>query len=454
MNHSDTIVAPATPSGRGSIGILRVSGHQAAEVARQVLGKVPQARYADYLLFFDKDGGVMDRGIALWFPAPHSFTGEDVLELQGHGGPIILDLLLKRILLVPGLRMAYPGEFSERAFLNEKLDLTQAEAIADLINASSEEAARAAVCSLQGAFSARVKILVEKLTHLRVYIEAMLDFPDDEIDKTSHNHISSQLNHIIFTLEEVRNTAYLGSLLRDGKKVVIAGKSNAGKSSLFNRICGRTSAIVTDIEGTTRDILHEYIYIDGMPLHIIDTAGLRKTRDKIENIGIELAFQEMQKADHVLFVVDSATTTSINLSEIFVDFIDKLQKIPPFTIIRNKSDITHEAPGVIQAPESVVICLSVHTGEGVEHLMTHLRAIVRDHEEIEGVFLARRRHVQALELAARYLQDGKNNILSECTSELLAEDLRLAQLVLSEITGEFSSTELLDSIFSSFCIGK
>ncbi|VFP80090.1 tRNA uridine-5-carboxymethylaminomethyl(34) synthesis GTPase MnmE [Candidatus Erwinia haradaeae] len=455
MSHNDTIVAQATSPGRSSIGILRVSGNQASEVARKVLGQLPQARYANYLLFFDEHGCTLDQGIALWFPAPHSFTGEDVLELQGHGSPVVLDLLLRSILLVPGLRIAKPGEFSERAFLHEKIDLTQAEAIADLIDASSEKAARAAACSLQGAFSIHVKTLVEKLTNLRIYIEAMLDFPDDEIDYTFDNNIEVQLNQVMSNLDAVKNAAQLGSSLREGRKVVIAGKSNAGKSSLFNRLCGRKSAIVTDLEGTTRDILHERIYIDGMLVHIIDTAGLRKTNDKIENIGMELACQEIQKADHVFFVLDGTTTKSTNLFEIFPDFVNQLGEIPPFTIIRNKSDITKEIQGSIKSTESPVFCLSARTGEGIEYLMKHLSLIVSNDEGgVESGFLARRRHIQALELAAVYLKDCKHYLSLEYDRGLFAENLRLAQQALSEITGTFSSDELLDGIFSSFCIGK
>ncbi|WP_324700508.1 tRNA uridine-5-carboxymethylaminomethyl(34) synthesis GTPase MnmE [Pantoea agglomerans] len=454
MSHSDTIVAQATPPGRGGVGILRVSGAQAAEVARQLLGKLPKPRYADYLPFTDSDSRVLDQGIALWFPGPNSFTGEDVLELQGHGGPVILDLLLKRIVALPGVRIAQPGEFSERAFLNDKLDLAQAEAIADLIDASSEQAARSAVNSLQGVFSTRINHLVEALTHLRIYVEAAIDFPDEEIDFLSDGRIEAQLNTVIGDLDAVRAEARQGSLLREGMKVVIAGRPNAGKSSLLNALAGRDAAIVTDIAGTTRDVLREHIHIDGMPLHIIDTAGLREASDEVERIGIERAWQEIEQADRVLFMVDGTTTDATEAAAIWPDFVSRLPPELPITVVRNKADVTGESLGLTEVNGHSLIRLSARTSAGVDELRDHLKQSMGFAGNMEGGFLARRRHLQALELAATHLQQGKAQLLGAWAGELLAEELRLAQQALSEITGEFTSDDLLGRIFSSFCIGK
>ena len=448
MSHNDTIVAQATPPGRGGVGILRISGLKARDVAQAVLGKLPKPRYADYLPFNDVDGTPLDQGIALWFPGPNSFTGEDVLELQGHGGPVILDLLLKRILTLPGLRIARPGEFSERAFLNDKLDLAQAEAIADLIDASSEQAARSALNSLQGAFSARVNHLVEALTHLRIYVEAAIDFPDEEIDFLSDGKIEAQLNEVMADLDAVRAEARQGSLLREGMKVVIAGRPNAGKSSLLNALAGREAAIVT------RDVLREHIHIDGMPLHIIDTAGLRDANDEVERIGIERAWQEIAQADRVLFMVDGTTTGAVDPAEIWPDFIERLPAKLPITVVRNKADVTGEALGISEVNGHSLIRLSARTGDGVEVLRNHLKQSMGFDTNMEGGFLARRRHLQALEEAANHLQQGKAQLLGAWAGELLAEELRLAQQALSEITGEFTSDDLLGRIFSSFCIGK
>ncbi|MBK4714328.1 MULTISPECIES: tRNA uridine-5-carboxymethylaminomethyl(34) synthesis GTPase MnmE [Tenebrionibacter/Tenebrionicola group] len=454
MSHSETIIAQATPPGRGGVGILRISGSRAREVAQAVLGKLPKPRYAEYLTFCDASGSTLDRGIALWFPGPNSFTGEDVLELQGHGGPVILDMLLRSILTLPDVRIARPGEFSERAFLNDKLDLTQAEAVADLIDASSEQAARSAMNSLQGVFSDRVNTLVEALTHLRIFVEAAIDFPDEEIDFLSDGKIEAQLNAVIGELDTVRAEARQGSLLREGMKVVIAGRPNAGKSSLLNALAGRDAAIVTDIAGTTRDVLREQVHIDGMPLHIIDTAGLRAASDEVERIGIERAWQEIEQADRVLFMVDGTTTDATDPAQIWPDFIARLPARLPVTIVRNKTDITGETPGLSKVNAHTLIRLSARSGEGINALREHLKSCMGFDTSMEGGFLARRRHLQALEQAALHLQQGKEQLLGARAGELLAEELRLAQQYLSEITGAFTSDDLLGRIFSSFCIGK
>ncbi len=454
MSSSDTIVAQATPPGRGGVGILRVSGTEVRNVAQALLGKLPKPRYADYLPFYDSDGRVLDQGIALYFPNPNSFTGEDVLELQGHGGPVILDLLLKRILALPNVRIARPGEFSERAFLNDKLDLAQAEAIADLIDASSEQAARSAVNSLQGAFSQRVNLLVEALTNLRIYVEAAIDFPDEEIDFLSDGKIEAKLDEVMSDLQAVRQASRQGSLLREGMKVVIAGRPNAGKSSLLNALAGREAAIVTDIEGTTRDVLREHIHIDGLPLHIIDTAGLREASDEVERIGIERAWTEIEQADRVLFMVDATTTPATTPEEIWPEFMQRLPKRLPITVVRNKVDLTQEPLGLTEVNGHSLMRLSARTGQGVEQLKDHLKETIGYETGTEGGFLARRRHLSALETAAEHLEQGHYQLVYARAGELLAEELRLAQQALSEITGEFTSDDLLGRIFSSFCIGK
>ncbi|WP_123422554.1 tRNA uridine-5-carboxymethylaminomethyl(34) synthesis GTPase MnmE [Gallaecimonas pentaromativorans] len=450
MSMSETIAAIATATGRGGVGIIRISGPKAASVAKARLGALPKARYAQYGPFMDTDGTVLDQGIALYFPGPNSFTGEDVLELQGHGGPVILDLLLRAILAEPGVRLARPGEFSERAFLNDKLDLAQAEAIADLIEASSEQAARSAVHSLQGEFSARINALVESLIHLRIYVEAAIDFPEEEIDFLSDGKVAGDLAAIREDLAAVKASARQGSLLRDGMRVVIAGRPNAGKSSLLNALAGREAAIVTDIAGTTRDVLREHIHIDGMPLHIIDTAGLRDTGDAVEKIGIERAWAEIEKADRVLFMVDALDTDATDPHAIWPDFVDRLPAGLGITVVRNKVELTGEQAGF----ENGILRLSAKTGAGVEALREHLKALMGFEGTSEGSFLARRRHLDALDSAQQHLDVGEEQLHGFAAGEILAEELRLAQMALSEITGEFSSDDLLGRIFSSFCIGK
>ncbi|GAD90582.1 tRNA modification GTPase MnmE [Vibrio halioticoli NBRC 102217] len=451
---NDTIVAQATAPGRGGVGIIRVSGPQAKQVAKLVVGRELQPRRAEYLPFVDDEGRQLDQGIALYFPNPHSFTGEDVLELQGHGGPVVMDMLIKRILSIANIRPARPGEFSERAFLNDKMDLTQAEAIADLIDASSEEAAKSALQSLQGEFSKRITTLVESLIHLRIYVEAAIDFPEEEIDFLADGKVSNDLQTIINNLEAVRAEANQGAIMREGMKVVIAGRPNAGKSSLLNALSGKESAIVTDIAGTTRDVLREHIHIDGMPLHIIDTAGLREASDEVEKIGIERAWEEIQQADRVLFMVDGTTTDATNPLDIWPDFVDRLPDNMGMTVIRNKVDQTQESLGICHVNDPTLIRLSAKTGDGVDALRTHLKECMGFSGNTEGGFMARRRHLDSLDKAAEHLSIGQQQLEGFMAGEILAEELRITQQHLNEITGEFSSDDLLGRIFSSFCIGK
>lgn len=454
MYSTDTIAAQATATGRAGVGIIRVSGPAVSAVASAILGKVPKPRTAEYLPFLDEQKQTLDQGIALYFPGPNSFTGEDVLELQGHGGPVLLDMLLRRVLQMKDVRIARPGEFSERAFLNDKLDLTQAEAIADLIDASSEQAARSAMHSLQGEFSRKIHDLVEKVIYLRIYVEAAIDFPDEEIDFLSDGKVAGDLAEIISDLAGIQKQATQGSILREGMRVVIAGRPNAGKSSLLNALAGREAAIVTDIAGTTRDVLREHIHIDGMPLHIIDTAGLREATDKVEQIGIERAWQEIEQADRVLFMVDGTTTNATSPSEIWPDFMSRLPKDLGLTVIRNKADLTGETTGASQDGDYPVFHISAKTNSGIEQLRDHLKACMGFDANTEGSFIARRRHLDALERAAEHLAIGDAQLHNHLAGELLAEELRLTQQHLNEITGEFSSDDLLGRIFSSFCIGK
>ncbi len=448
---TETIAAIATPPGKGGVGIIRVSGPQASSIAQSVLHRVPLARQAFYGNFFEGDN-VVDQGIALYFPGPNSFTGEDVLELQGHGGPVVLDLMLRHLVSL-GARIARPGEFSERAFLNDKLDLVQAEAIADLIEASSEHAARSALKSLQGEFSLAVDELVEALIQLRMYVEAAIDFPEEEIDFLSDGKVAADLETILEKLDEVFSTARQGTLMREGMTVVIAGRPNAGKSSLLNALAGRESAIVTDIAGTTRDVLREHIHIDGMPLHIVDTAGLRDSDDVVEQIGVERAWNEIDNADRILFLVDSQTTEAVDPEKIWPDFYHRIHHHDHITVVRNKVDLSGEQVG-IQDGKVPVVRLSAKDGKGIDILREHLKQCVGFEATTEGGFMARRRHLEALNLAHQHVETAKQQLLQQQAGELVAEDLRLAQQALGEITGQFSSDDLLGRIFSSFCIGK
>ncbi|MGK0443176.1 MAG: tRNA modification GTPase [Bermanella sp.] len=451
--NTDTIAAIATAPGRGGVGIVRVSGPKAKAIADSMLGFVPKARYAHYCSFNDENAQTLDEGLALYFEGPNSFTGEDVLELQGHGGPVVLDFILKRVCEL-GARPARPGEFSERAFLNDKMDLTQAEAIADLIDSASEQAARCAVRSLQGAFSKRVHELVESLINLRIYVEAAIDFPEEEIDFLSDGKVEADLKAVMVNLASVMQEANQGTLLREGMNVVIAGRPNAGKSSLLNALSGRDTAIVTHIAGTTRDVLREHIHIDGMPLHIIDTAGLRETPDEVESIGIERAWNEIKQADRVLLMVDGTETISTEPHDIWPDFVDRLPHPERITVIRNKADLTGEQSGFMPSQGSTVISISAKDGVGVQTLREHLKTVMGFDAASEGGFIARRRHIDALNQAKTFLDNGLDQLLGASAGELLAEDLRMAQNALNEITGEFTSDDLLGKIFGSFCIGK
>jgi len=454
MLNTDTIAAIATATGRGGVGIVRISGPKATFVSETLLKQKLQPRFAHYCPFHSNSGEILDQGIALFFPGPNSFTGEDILELQGHGGPIILDLLLREITKL-GVRLARPGEFSERAFLNDKLDLAQAEAIADLIDATNEQAAKNALHSLQGAFSIRIHELVEALISLRIYVEASIDFPEEEIDFLSDGKVANDLANIEQKLAQVFKEAKQGVLVRDGMRVVIAGRPNAGKSSLLNALSGRESAIVTSIEGTTRDVLREHIHIDGMPLHIIDTAGLRDSPDEVERIGIERAWKEIQQADRVLLLVDSGNTQEFEANKIWPEFIEKLEDKSKLTLVRNKIDLNNESSGInLLTNGDTYVGISAATGAGVDDLKQHLKDIMGFSNSGEGGFTARRRHLDALERAQSFLALGKAQLHGYAAGELLAEDLRQAQNALSEITGEFTPDDLLGRIFSSFCIGK
>jgi tRNA modification GTPase len=449
----DTIAAQATAPGRGGVGIIRVSGSKASEVAKAVIGDLPQPRYAQYGPFLDDKGNELDEGIALYFPGPNSFTGEDVLELQGHGGPIVMDFLLQRVQAL-GCRLANPGEFSERAFLNDKLDLAQAEAIADLIDSSSQQAAKCALRSLQGEFSKRIYELVEGLTNLRIYVEAAIDFPEEEIDFLADGIVLGRLESIIKKLQDVKSEAKQGSLIREGMNVVIAGRPNAGKSSLLNALAGKETAIVTDIAGTTRDVLREHIHIDGMPLHIIDTAGLRDAPDEVERIGISRAWQEIHAADRVLLMVDSTQTAADDPHQIWPEFVDTLNDDSKITIIRNKADLSDESIGMQDNHDTPLINLSAKADLGIDVLREHLKTCMGYQATAEGGFLARRRHLDAIDRAEELLDLGHSQLIHNNAGELLAEDLRQAQQALGEITGDVSSDDLLGKIFSSFCIGK
>lgn len=442
----DAIAAIATAQGRGGVGVVRISGRGIAALANGILGKLPAPRHATYGNFLDENGDALDRGIALYFPAPHSYTGDDVLELQGHGGPAVLQLLLQRCLDL-GARLAQPGEFTRRAFLNDKLDLAQAESVADLIDANTSEAARSAMRSLRGEFSAAIHTLVDELIHLRMLVEAMLDFPEEQVDATDLGRRDVLLNNIQSRLRHTLDTAKQGSLLREGAQVVIAGQPNVGKSSLLNRLSGEEVALVSAVPGTTRDVIRQAIQIRGVPLHVMDTAGLRVSQDAVENMGIERTHQTLRRADLILLLLDASRGMTAQDEVILAGLPADIPRLRVF----NKTDLlSGTAPSYVQGHDPFVY-VSAKTGEGLEELRGKLLGAVGWRDQESGAFMARERHLRALTLAQTHLTQA-HAVLDR--AELFAEELRLAQRALNEITGEFTSDDLLGEIFSRFCIGK
>lgn len=452
---NDTIAAIATPPGRGGVGVIRVSGPGCADICSAIVGRVTAPRVAQYADFLNHDGSMLDAGLAIFFQNPSSFTGEDVLELQGHGGPVILDMLLRRVLSL-GARLARAGEFSERAFLNNKMDLVQAEAVAQLISAGTEQAAMAAMRSLQGDFSKLILSLVEDLIRLRLYVEAAIDFPEEEINFLADSHVLTSLNLIINNIFTIISRTQQGVLLDEGVAVVIAGKPNAGKSTLLNQLTGQDTAIVTPIAGTTRDIVRAQINLDGVVLHVLDTAGLRITNDIVEQAGIQRSWQAIDMADLVLLVVDAHSAEEFNLSKHYPELIAALKPTTKLLVVCNKIDQLQTLSQVKTFENYSVVYISAHAGTGMDLLRTKIKEIVgvTSGATDSGAFLARRRHLDALLRAQEYVLTGKQQLEQNAAGELLAEELKHAQIALSEITGEFTSDDLLGRIFSEFCIGK
>jgi tRNA modification GTPase len=446
MASADVIAAIATAPGRAAIGVVRVSGPNLEALAQSLLGKVPAPRHAALCDFLDENRETIDHGIALYFPAPHSYTGEEVLELQGHGGPAVMQLLLRRCLAL-GARLAEPGEFTKRAFLNDMLDLAQAESVADLIDASTGEAAKSALRSLQGAFSTEVNALTKSLIELRTLVEATLDFPEEDIEFLEQANAVGKLRAIQAQLEKVLLAARQGSILREGISVVLAGRPNVGKSSLLNRLAGEDVAIVTSVPGTTRDAIRQAIEIEGVPLHVIDTAGLRETKDEVEKMGIARTWAAIEKADAVLLIIDSSQSESQEDRKI----LERLPSRLPRICVYNKIDLLPAEPKAQAVEGEIRVHLSAKTGAGVDLLCAQLLQIVGWQPTGEGVYMARERHLSALREAGQHLSGALEN---KAQIELFAEELKLAQQALSRITGEFTTDDLLGEIFSRFCIGK
>jgi tRNA modification GTPase len=449
MSATDTIVAAATPPGRGGIGVVRLSGPAAQSIATVVLGTLPAARRAVFAAFRDAEQQTIDAGLTLFFPGPHSYTGEDVVEFHGHGGPVIIETLIARLVAL-GARRANPGEFTQRAFLNDKLDLAQAEAVADLIDAGSREAARAAMRSLQGEFSTMIQVLTGAVIDLRTYVEAAIDFPEEEVDFLADQALAERLANVRQHFEAVTRSAGQGRLLRDGMTVVLAGAPNAGKSSLLNRLAGYDAAIVTAVPGTTRDVLRERIHLDGMPLHILDTAGLRVALDAVEEEGIRRAQLEMARADRVLFVIDGARDPT---ARTYRELASTLPAQVPVTLVYNKSDVM-DASAVSAPPGVPRIEVSALTGQGLDSLRAHLKSSMGYFTLETGSVSARQRHIEALERARGCVEEAARVLKETRAGELVAQELRAAQRALDEIGGEFTNEDLLGRIFSSFCIGK
>jgi tRNA modification GTPase len=450
---SDTIAAIASAPGRGAVGVIRVSGPNVPQIAESILGAVPAPRVAQLANFLGSDDESLDLGLALFFPAPASYTGEHVLELQGHGGAFVLDSLLKRLLEL-GCRMARPGEFSERAFLNGKIDIAQAEAIADLIDAGTSAAARAAVRSMQGEFSAHIHALQEQITELRTLVEAAIDFPDEELDFVPGSELGRRMAEILMAFGMIIAAARQGALLREGLNVVIAGKPNAGKSSLLNKLVGDEIAIVTDQPGTTRDVLRQHVHLEGLPLNLIDTAGLRKVDDVVEAEGVRRAFAELGRADRVLYMLDAAAPAGESGASALAAELKELPRGVPVTLIFNKIDLSGVQASLDESRDPPQIFLSAKTGAGLDLLRAHLKNAAGYRGGDSGALSARRRHLDALDRAKASVVQAADTLTKTRAFELFAEDLRRAQLSLGEITGEVSSDDLLGEIFSSFCIGK
>ncbi len=441
--NADSIAAIATAVGRGSVGVVRISGKHVTRVAESILGFIPSPRHATYTSFKDFNGEILDQGIAIYFPSPHSYTGEDILELQGHGGSAVLNLLLQQCLAM-GIRLAEPGEFTQRAFLNNKLDLAQAESVADLIDATTTEAARSAIRSLNGDFSLKINSLVDDLIRLRMLVEAMLDFPEEELETIDISRRHELLKVIRFQLESTLLTARQGSLLREGAHVALVGRPNVGKSSLLNRLSGEEVALVSEIAGTTRDVIRQSIQINGVPLHIMDTAGLRDSQDEVENMGMERTHKTLQRADLILLLIEATQGCNSEDYKILSKFPPEIPRL----LVYNKSDLLESGDTYLDENS---IYVSAKNGDGIDLLRKRLLEIIGWKNQDSGIFIARERHLQALRLSKEHLD--KATLLINY-SELFAEELKLAQLALSSITGKFSADDLLGEIFSRFCIGK